>query len=149
MEKIIFEDLPSTKTPLNAENLNKMQDNFEQEVLDTGWIDAELKPEFQLYNDKAWCQYRKIGKIVQIRGNVKPTQKITGSSTMTPIFSLPSGFIPSKNQYEVCQGSGTNKWLLTVSDNSNVGISRYSNNETSNEVGTNAWLVFNITYFVD
>lgn len=29
MEKIIFEDLPSTKTPLNAENLNKMQDNVE------------------------------------------------------------------------------------------------------------------------
>ena len=29
MEKIIFEDLPSTKTPLNSENLNKIQDNVE------------------------------------------------------------------------------------------------------------------------
>lgn len=29
MEKIIFEDLPSTKTPLNAHNLNKIQENAE------------------------------------------------------------------------------------------------------------------------
>ena len=32
MEKIIFEDLPSTKTPLNAENLNKIQDNIENAI---------------------------------------------------------------------------------------------------------------------
>lgn len=32
MEKIIFEDLPSTKTPLNAENLNKIQDSIEKEI---------------------------------------------------------------------------------------------------------------------
>ena len=32
MEKIIFENLPSTKTPLNAENLNQLQDNVEQAI---------------------------------------------------------------------------------------------------------------------
>ena len=32
MEKIIFEDLPSTKTPLNAENLNKIQTNAENAI---------------------------------------------------------------------------------------------------------------------
>lgn len=32
MEKIIFEDLPSTNTPLNAENLNKIQDNIEDAI---------------------------------------------------------------------------------------------------------------------
>lgn len=32
MEKIIFEDLPSTKTPLNAENLNKIQENIENAI---------------------------------------------------------------------------------------------------------------------
>lgn len=29
MEKIIFEDLPSTNTPLNAETLNQLQENIE------------------------------------------------------------------------------------------------------------------------
>ena len=32
MEKIIFEDLPSIKTPLNAENLNKIQINAENAI---------------------------------------------------------------------------------------------------------------------
>ncbi len=32
MEKIIFEDLPSTKTPLNAENLNQIQTNVENSL---------------------------------------------------------------------------------------------------------------------
>lgn len=38
MEKIIFEDLPSTKTPLNAENLNKIQTNVEDEFNKIGTI---------------------------------------------------------------------------------------------------------------
>lgn len=32
MEKIIFEDLPSTTTPLNAENLNQLQTNAENAI---------------------------------------------------------------------------------------------------------------------
>ena len=32
MEKIIFEDLPSTETPLNAENLNQIQINMENAI---------------------------------------------------------------------------------------------------------------------
>ena len=34
MEKIIFEDLPSTKTPINATNLNLVQDNVENAIND-------------------------------------------------------------------------------------------------------------------
>ncbi len=32
MNKIKFEDLPSTKTPINSENLNQMQDNIENDL---------------------------------------------------------------------------------------------------------------------
>lgn len=32
MEKIIFEDYPSTNTPLNAENLNQIQENVEEAI---------------------------------------------------------------------------------------------------------------------
>lgn len=32
MKKIVFEDLPSQNTPINANNLNKMQDNIETEI---------------------------------------------------------------------------------------------------------------------
>ena len=34
MEKIIFEDLPSTKTPINSANLNLVQDNVENAIND-------------------------------------------------------------------------------------------------------------------
>ena len=33
MEKIIFEDLPSTKTPLNADNLNQIQEMLKMLLL--------------------------------------------------------------------------------------------------------------------
>lgn len=36
MEKIIFEDLPSTNTPINANNLNTVQDNVERALENTG-----------------------------------------------------------------------------------------------------------------
>ena len=32
MKKIIFEDLPNTNTPINATNLNKLQENIEEEI---------------------------------------------------------------------------------------------------------------------
>lgn len=32
MKKIFFEDLPSTKTPLNADNLNQIQENVENAI---------------------------------------------------------------------------------------------------------------------
>jgi hypothetical protein len=35
MEKIVFEDLPSTKTPLNANNLNTIQENVETAINET------------------------------------------------------------------------------------------------------------------
>jgi hypothetical protein len=35
MKKIIFEDLPSTKTPLNATNLNQIQTNIETAIDET------------------------------------------------------------------------------------------------------------------
>lgn len=45
MNKIEFQDYPSTETPLNAENLNQMQTNIEEEInkaktvtLTGGWL---------------------------------------------------------------------------------------------------------------
>ena len=35
MEKINFQDLPSTSTPLNSTNLNQMQDNMENAIVPT------------------------------------------------------------------------------------------------------------------
>ena len=40
MEKINFEDLPRTKTPLNADNLNQKQENVENAIIE---VDDKVK----------------------------------------------------------------------------------------------------------
>lgn len=46
MRKIIWENFPSTDTPINADNLNTMQDNIEEAI-------EELKPIELYYNASA------------------------------------------------------------------------------------------------
>ena len=40
MKKIEFQDYPSTETPLNAENLNQMQDNMEEAINEKNYLVA-------------------------------------------------------------------------------------------------------------
>ena len=83
MEKIIFEDLPSTKTPINSTNLNQLQDNINNSFIGTkvetidNCNDSELKSGFYWANgtatgvpstSNAWYiqQIRATGYITQI-----------------------------------------------------------------------------------
>ena len=117
-------------------------------IEDTGWIDATLTSEFTLYNADSVCQYRKIGKYVQLRGEVKPTTAISGSLTAVIIFTLPTEFIPSQLCNFVCQGSSVNRWLMQVSTSGNVSFSRYGTSSLA-QAGTNAWLPFDVGYLID
>lgn len=46
MGRIFFENLPSTKTPINAENLNQMQENMAQATGMILWTNPEPTSEF-------------------------------------------------------------------------------------------------------
>ena len=122
--------------------------NLGIELDDTGWIDATLTSKFTLYNADSVCQYRKIGKYVKLRGEVKPTAAISGSLTGVVMFTLPTEFIPSQPCNFVCQGSSVNKWLMQVSANGNVSFSRYGTSSLA-QAGTNAWLPFDVGYLID
>lgn len=125
-------------------NLPTLLDNCE----DSGWKNATLGSNFALYTSGQNVQYRKIGKVVHVGGVVKPASDIAGSSTVYTIFTLPSGYRPSVNEYFVCQGSYKNTWLCTVGTNGNVTFSRYGT--TSFTTCTNShWLPFNFTFMVD
>lgn len=58
MEKIDFENLPSTKTPLNPTNLNKMQDNIEESAV-------VVSPTEPTTNEKVWI--RKSNNILSFK----------------------------------------------------------------------------------
>ncbi len=120
---------------------------------DTGWINAELKSDFKLYNSSSYCRYRRIGKTVNIQFVLSPTNSsnVLNSATETTAFVLPEELRPIQNITTLCQGSGTNMFVVIVNTSGNVNIARYRNSSSyaSTPPATSAWLPANITYFVD
>ena len=123
--------------------------NF-HDVMDSGWKSGgAIGEDFTLYDDNYQIQYRKIGKIVEIRGIVQPAKAITGSTENHLIFTLAQGYRPSKYLYERCQGSGAYSWLLSIATNGEVRFARYNDGSQWVEASTESWLPFHITFFVD
>lgn len=119
-----------------------------------GWIYPTLASDFIMYGTSEADnkpRYRKDGRIVEVRGAVKPTvalPKSDGTSTtIYTIFTLPTGYRPTSPIYVLCQGSGNNTWLLRVNTNGEVGFSRYRNGATAAAVDTGTWLPFQVTFF--
>ena len=119
---------------------------------DSGWNTVNITNEnFQHYANSRKAQYRKIGKLVEIRGAVTNKTDIiyTSVSIYDTIFTMPSGFRPSQQITTIQQGSNLNTFMLTVDINGNVDIGRYRNNNGDNIMPENSWLNLNVVYFVD
>ena len=120
------------------------------EVMDSGWFyGGAIGDGFSIYANDTQIQYRKIGKIVHIRGAVKPTTDIAGSTTSYTIFTLPEGYRPSAPVYARCQGSSANSWLLSVTAAGAVRFSRYGYGTTYVTATAGTWLPFDVTFFID
>ena len=63
--------------------------NLQSAVNDTGWITLPLADGIEVYSTGVVPQYRKIGKVVAIRGAIK---NVLASGT---VATLPSGYRPS------------------------------------------------------
>lgn len=122
------------------------------ELLDGGWqyCNTTMGDDFTLYNndDTSQLRYRKIGKIVEVRGVVKPVTALAGSNEHHLICTLPSGYRPSYQIQQRCQGSGINTWLLTIQPGGNVNFSRYGTTDFV-EAGTTTWLPFQAIFSTD
>lgn len=117
-----------------------------------GWIYPTLESNFAMYGtdeNANKTRYRKDGRLVEVRGIVKPTVDIPGSTTIYPIFTLPTGYRPSSPVYVVCQGSGNCTWLLRVNTNGEVGFSRYRNGDATTTAAVGAWLPFQVTFIAN
>ena len=108
------------------------------------WHKATLSSRFELYGETT-VKYKKVGDRVSISGVVKPKSVITGGTTSVPIFNLPSGYRPNFQRYFVCQGTGVNKWLMTVFTTGDVSISRYGTTSAM-DIPTTAWLPFDVSF---
>lgn len=120
------------------------------------WIYPTLSSDFAMYGTDESAnktRYRKDGRIVEVRGIVKPAVDLPKSgdanTAIYPIFTLPAGYRPSSPIYAICQGSGNCTWLLRVNNNGEVGFSRYRNGDTSLTASVGAWLPFQVTFIAN
>ena len=114
---------------------------------DTGWQTITLTNSFTVYSSGYDVRVRKIGDIVYLSGVIKPTTNIADNQ-YTTMFTLPSNYRPTRELQFVCQGSGVNKWVLSILANGECKIQRYGT--TSNiAIPTGTWLPFDVTFFVN
>ena len=85
---------------------------------------------------------------VMLQGVASPVEKTPTDTTQLELFTIPEEIRPSKIFYQICQGTGVNKWLLTVNTNGVVAFSRYGTTDLTSANPGN-WLTFNIVYFID
>lgn len=106
---------------------------------------TDIKTDFKIYEGAAPVQYRKVGNVVEVCGVLAPVKTLPGSTSAVVMFTLPEGYRPNTIRYFVCQGSNTNKWLLSVDPNGDVGFSRYGVTEPV-ECAPDSWLPFNAMF---
>lgn len=135
------------------------EENLDTSNEDSGWIDLTLTDSFERYStENVSLQVRKIGKIVHLRGVIKPTENITpenDSDTLVAMF--PSKWKPAYREVFICQGSGAHRFALSIDTMNVLGfeygaviISRYTDTNTMNEtIPLGAWLNCFATWFVD
>lgn len=125
---------------------------FKKSIDDTGWIDLSLGSDFTSYSDGQKPRYRKIGKMVEIVGAVKPIKDLTFSSASDnySISTIPENIRPSEQSTTLCQGSSNYTWTLVVRTDGILRMERHRNGSGSYvNATTSNWLPFHVFYFID
>lgn len=122
----------STNVENLSEKINKKQDIIE----DTGWIECKYGNGIVPYTSNSNARVRKIGNIVFLQGTLKNN---TAWSTHDSILTFDKKFAPSQESRFLCQGSGLNRFLLTVRTTGICKVERYGTTK-SITVETGAWL---------
>lgn len=121
--------------------------------VDTGWVTLSWSNNFVTHSDGQNLKVRRVGKIVQLTGWAKPKSSMTiDADNPKTVCTLPEQFRPNATLEVLCQGSQMAIFLLTVTSNGDVAISRYrftnSTSTTYPSVPNTAWLPFNVTWIV-
>ena len=134
-------------------NWDKDEFNFNVPVKFSGdeWHDLTWGSNFTNYNSNTAyrAQYKVCGNVVMVRGIATAKSTITpGADGLELASGIPAAYRPSFAQHCVCQGSGANKWLLTVGSGGGLICARYGTTNYDGSIGTSTWLPFSFTYIV-
>jgi len=120
-------------------------------LMDSGWLTCAINTsgKFTIYDNGSNIRYRKIGKMVEVVGAVKPKEAIEAGTASYVFGTLPSGYRPSLAITERAQGSGGNSWLFSITTGGELRYSRYSNGSSCILLPAATWLPFHATFFTD
>ena len=131
----------STNVENLSENVGNLSTNVEKKqdiIEDTGWIECKYGNGIVPYTSNSNARVRKIGNIVFLQGTLKNN---TAWSTHDSILTFDKKFAPSQESRFLCQGSGLNRFLLTVRTTGICKVERYGTNQSQGiTIKTGAWL---------
>lgn len=112
------------------------------------WTNLTLSSGFVPYGNNAanHPRYKVSGNVVTVTGTVSPATAYQSSNDPVVFASgIPAEYCPDYRHAFLCQGSGFNRWMLTIETDGTLSVSRYGSTGHA-EVGTSAWLIFTATY---
>lgn len=105
---------------------------------------------FAQYNtspsSSAYPTARRQGRIVQLAGAFKNNSAIPGSATERTMGTLPVWARPAQTCNFVVQGSGMNRYLLTITIDGNINCSRYGAGDQYGNMVAESWLNISCLY---
>lgn len=119
---------------------------------DTGWKPLELTNKFQNYDTVNPLKIRRVGKVVEIRGNIKNISQINDGGADEIITYIPKDYQPSsevaKTMNNVTNGAYT--WRCSIwGDEKKMTISRYGNGSSFANIPPNTRLDVFMVYIID
>ena len=97
---------------------------------------------------------RRFGHVIELHGEIQPTQSISGSTTYYPICTLPAEYAPHHEVIVLQQGSNQSVWMLRIFRRDHaehpckVMFARFRSGNAWAEAATSAWLPFHATWIV-
>lgn len=93
---------------------NSIHQKYILEEDDTGWINFSLLNNVKVGSISKVAQYRRVGKVVYLRGDISSIYK------NVTFASLPAGFRPSSHIYIIAAASGIRYTRFTIQPGGNI-----------------------------
>ena len=115
-------------------------------ISDSGWKSPSIGSNFKTHSDNP-LKYRKVGKVVNISGAVKPSKTLTMSEdTWYDVFTIDSGWDPVNGTIYLI-GQGSNDKIFTYRfSGTKFQLGRYRSGSTYSNASTDSAFYFNMTY---
>lgn len=115
---------------------------------DTGWRDVSFSSGFVHHSETDRVRYRRVGKVVELRGAVKNTNQVSANTDVTVATIGDTTCRPSKRVTYRQQGSGMNTFVISINTTGTIAVNRYGTT-SGIAIPSGSWLNVHTTFLVD